>query len=281
MVRCSPDCPYDDCVILTNIPPIQLPQEQMFEDGEQGDSNDSKSDSKPSDSRDNNDPGGTASQDRPSTGQKPPPSKGTGRGDSKPSPSPSQERQNDSGNDPAERPDNTSADGNSAPKDARETPRPERPPTGDGRPQSGQAQKQPPRPQPVIPEYQPVFDTGKPLPSLEHGYGATEEPERDPRKPKKPKASKKVLTDAVFRQQLKNIMIDNAFDRRVRGRKRGKLDMKSLYKVPAKRENIFTLKEARKNKRYNVLLLVDESGSMGGIKAKTAADCAVFSSPEF
>jgi hypothetical protein len=71
-----------------------------------------------------------------------------------------------------------------------------------------------------------------------------------------------VLTDQVFQARLRNVMKDNAFDRRVRGRKRGKLDMKSLYKVPAKVENVFTLKEARKNKHYNVILLVDQSGSM-------------------
>lgn len=57
-------------------------------------------------------------------------------------------------------------------------------------------------------------------------------------------------------------MTDNSYDRQVKGRKRGKLDMKSLYKVPMKAENVFTLKEARKNKNYNVILLIDQSGSM-------------------
>jgi cobalamin biosynthesis protein CobT len=73
-----------------------------------------------------------------------------------------------------------------------------------------------------------------------------------------------VITDRVFNARLRNVMKDNAYDRRVRGRKRGKLDMKSLYKVPAKRENVFTLKEAKRNKHYNVILLVDQSASMDG-----------------
>jgi cobalamin biosynthesis protein CobT len=89
------------------------------------------------------------------------------------------------------------------------------------------------------------------------------------------------LDDRVFQARLKNVMLDNAFDRRIRGRKRGKLDMRSLYKVPMKAENVFTLKQERKNKQYNIVLLVDESGSMMGDKAQTAADCAIFLAKAF
>lgn len=87
----------------------------------------------------------------------------------------------------------------------------------------------------------------------------------------------KILTDAVFQTKLRNVMKDNAFDRYVKGRKRGRLDMRGLYKVPAKAENVFMLKEARKNKHYNVILVVDQSGSMyDGRKINMAAECAAF-----
>ena len=79
---------------------------------------------------------------------------------------------------------------------------------------------------------------------------------------KKTKYKDKLLTDAAFHARLRNIMKDNSYDRRVKGRKRGKLDMRALHKVPAKSETVFTLKEARKNKKYNVILLIDQSASM-------------------
>lgn len=52
--------------------------------------------------------------------------------------------------------------------------------------------------------------------------------------------------------------------------------MRSLHKVPMKAENIFTLKEARKNKHYNVIMLVDQSGSMVGERLQIAADICAF-----
>lgn len=109
-----------------------------------------------------------------------------------------------------------------------------------------------------------------------HGFGAS-----DTDGVAKRETPKKILNDSAFQSRLKSVMTDNAFDRRVKGRKRGRLDMKALHKVPTKVENIFTLKEARKNKRYNVVLLVDESGSMSGTKGKVAAECAVFLAQSF
>jgi len=57
-------------------------------------------------------------------------------------------------------------------------------------------------------------------------------------------------------------MFDNKFDRLIRNRKRGKLDDHSLYKIPQKRVNVFKKKEERKGKEYNVMLCIDQSGSM-------------------
>lgn len=70
------------------------------------------------------------------------------------------------------------------------------------------------------------------------------------------------LDDTVFRQRLSSIMTDNKFDRHLRGRTRGKLDMTRLPKVMTGSNSVFTQKMARKNKLYNVVLVIDQSGSM-------------------
>lgn len=70
------------------------------------------------------------------------------------------------------------------------------------------------------------------------------------------------MDDKVFRARLASIMLDNKYDRRLKGRTRGKLDMKALYKVPTLARSIFTQKTARKNKEYNIVFVVDRSGSM-------------------
>lgn len=76
--------------------------------------------------------------------------------------------------------------------------------------------------------------------------------------------------DSVFLAKLNNIMNDNQFDRRLKGRSRGKLDMTRLYKAETGSTSVFTQKSLRKNKKYNVVLVVDESGSMEGSKIETA-----------
>lgn len=93
---------------------------------------------------------------------------------------------------------------------------------------------------------------------------------------------KKRLDDPAFRARLSSIMLDNKYDRRLRGRTRGKLDMTRLFKAPTLARNLFTKKEARRGKQYNVVLLVDESGSMrDSDKSWVAAECAVFLAKAF
>lgn len=70
------------------------------------------------------------------------------------------------------------------------------------------------------------------------------------------------LTDQVFRARVRSVMLDNKYDRRVRARKRGKVDMTRLYKVRVKENNVFTQKQSRKGKKYNITLVLDQSGSM-------------------
>lgn len=90
-----------------------------------------------------------------------------------------------------------------------------------------------------------------------------------------------VLDDTVFRSRLSSIMTDNKYDRTVRGRTRGKLDMTRLFKAQTRSNSIFTQKQARKNKQYNIVLVVDESGSMIDERIEQAADTAVFLAKNF
>jgi Mg-chelatase subunit ChlD len=85
------------------------------------------------------------------------------------------------------------------------------------------------------------------------------------------------MDDKVFRARLSSIMLDNKYDRRLKGRTRGKLDMKALYKVPTLARSVFTQKQSRKNKEYHIVLLVDASGSMeeAGSNGKSLSDYAV------
>lgn len=94
------------------------------------------------------------------------------------------------------------------------------------------------------------------------------------------------MNDSVFRQRVQSVMTDNMYERRVRGRTRGDLDMRSLYKVGAGSKNVFSQKMAKKGKMYNIVLLVDESGSMGrhgwgAYKIDKAAECATYLASQF
>ncbi len=92
---------------------------------------------------------------------------------------------------------------------------------------------------------------------------------------------KDMVKDSAFRARLSSVMLDNKYDRMLKGRTRGKLDMTRLYKVPTEARSVFKQKQARRGKSYNVMLVVDESGSMSGDKAERAAECAVFLAKAF
>jgi uncharacterized protein YegL len=104
--------------------------------------------------------------------------------------------------------------------------------------------------------------------------------EPEPEEPEETKPPE-VMEDSVFRARLANIMTDNMYDRKVRRRTRGRVDMTSLWKAEAGATNLFTQKQARKNKEYNIVLLIDESGSMRGDNIKAAASTATFLAKTF
>jgi hypothetical protein len=96
-----------------------------------------------------------------------------------------------------------------------------------------------------------------------------------------PKEMHERLKDNAFKARLSSVMLDNKYDRRVRGRTRGKLDMTKLFKVPTGSRSVFMQKQARKGKQYNVVLLIDESGSMSGRASMLAAESALFLIKQF
>lgn len=75
-----------------------------------------------------------------------------------------------------------------------------------------------------------------------------------------------------FKTKLRSIFKDNKIGRTVANKTCGKLDMKRLYKVMTS-DKLFCKKEDISKKQYNVLLLVDASGSMDGSKMYTALQC--------
>lgn len=84
------------------------------------------------------------------------------------------------------------------------------------------------------------------------------------------------ISDSVFKSRLQSIMRDNMYDRRVSNKTRGKLDMKHLFRVATGANNVFTKKEAMKNKKYSIVLCVDTSSSMNDGESNYVAADATF-----
>jgi len=70
------------------------------------------------------------------------------------------------------------------------------------------------------------------------------------------------MENRVFEAKIKNVMTDNMYDRVIANKRKGKLDSNRLYKVATGAETVFKQKQERKGKHYNVVLLIDQSGSM-------------------
>ena len=70
------------------------------------------------------------------------------------------------------------------------------------------------------------------------------------------------MNDSVFQKKLLSVMKDNLYDRVIPKRKAGKLDFNNLWRVHVGAKNVFQSKQERKNKEYNLVICLDESGSM-------------------
>lgn len=75
------------------------------------------------------------------------------------------------------------------------------------------------------------------------------------------------MTESTFRTKLNGILKDNAIERYVGNKKKGKINTKRLYKIGDSRK-IFKQKEERKGKDYSITLLLDASGSMSSVKSE-------------
>lgn len=88
------------------------------------------------------------------------------------------------------------------------------------------------------------------------------------------------MNEPTFSKLLTSVILDNKYDRHVKGKKSGKLDTRSLYKVNHSIK-LFKRREERKNKDYVVSIVIDCSSSMGGSKIRSAAHAAESLSKNF
>lgn len=70
------------------------------------------------------------------------------------------------------------------------------------------------------------------------------------------------MNSKVFSLKLSNVMSDNMYDRFVGNQKSGKFNSKKSWKVTVGSERVFMKRQERLGKKYSILLLIDESGSM-------------------
>lgn len=92
------------------------------------------------------------------------------------------------------------------------------------------------------------------------GWGAS--PDKHKHEEDNPNITEESLM-RYFEQRIGAVLRDNQFDRRTSGHRSGKLDNRKLYKGAMKIDRVFTRKQERLNKAYNVLIVLDKSGSMG------------------
>lgn len=97
----------------------------------------------------------------------------------------------------------------------------------------------------------------EPLPPME-----AEEPEKGGEGKTSPiEALKDEENEQYFMKKLKSILRDNLYHRQESGKRSGSLDHKKLYKIKLS-DRLFTKKGASGGKEYNLVIVIDCSGSM-------------------
>lgn len=82
-----------------------------------------------------------------------------------------------------------------------------------------------------------------------------------------------VAEDRVFIEQLQAVLVNNRARKQLRNKQKGSLDLKALVRTQTNSQSVFKQNNRKDSQRnYSVVLLVDESGSMGGDKAKLAKE---------
>lgn len=81
--------------------------------------------------------------------------------------------------------------------------------------------------------------------------------------------------DRVFIERLQAVLINNRARKQLRNKQKGSLDLKALVRTQTNSQSVFKQNNRKDSQRnYSVMLLVDESGSMGGEKSRLAQELA-------
>jgi Mg-chelatase subunit ChlD len=81
--------------------------------------------------------------------------------------------------------------------------------------------------------------------------------------------------DRVFIERLQAVLINNRARKQLRNKQKGSLDLKALVRTQTNSQSVFKQNNRKDSQRnYSVVLLVDESGSMGGNKSELAQELA-------
>jgi uncharacterized protein YegL len=79
----------------------------------------------------------------------------------------------------------------------------------------------------------------------------------------------------VFIERLQAVLINNRARKQLRNKQKGSLDLKALVRTQTNSQSVFKQNNRKDSQRnYSVVLLVDESGSMGGDKCELAQELA-------
>lgn len=113
-------------------------------------------------------------------------------------------------------------------------------------------------------------------------YGGTPPPDSQPQEgePKEGESegggspdTPPIPEDRVFIEQLQAVLVNNRARKQLRNKQKGSLDLKALVRTQTNSQSVFKQNNRKDSQRnYSVMLLVDESGSMGGSKAKLAQE---------
>lgn len=122
---------------------------------------------------------------------------------------------------------------------------------------------------------EPQEGKGSPSGEMSPSSGSGNEQSKSREMGKGGKSTPPVAEDRVFIEQLQAVLVNNRARKQLRNKQKGSLDLKALVRTQTNSQSVFkqgNRKDSHRN--YSVMLLVDESGSMGGEKAELARELA-------
>lgn len=122
---------------------------------------------------------------------------------------------------------------------------------------------------------EPQESKGTPSGEMSPSSGSGDSEERQQQQGKGGSQAPPAPEDRVFIEQLQAVLVNNRARKQLRNKQKGSLDLKALVRTQTNSQSVFkqgNRKDSHRN--YSVMLLVDESGSMGGDKAELAQELA-------